>query len=617
MEPILQKKNELNEICQDIMKEINSDRTTPPELDGYCQSLHELYSVGEHSYDSPDYDFHGQAYILIHRLLDHIRYKKAVSKTAQKDFNTLYNMLEDSQKEYVTRSVQQINNPIYHFNQSRKHSRRRSRNKRNKQRSRRQSRKRSRRRSRNKRNKQRSQRQSRKRSRSQIIKLISIKKSPKSGKKLRATFNINGKERHTDFGAAGMSDYTKHHDIERRSRYITRHKKDLRTNDPTRAGYLSMYVLWNKPTISGSISDYRKRLGQYNKTGKFPKQIGKTSNRFGSSKHSRYKLKSTHRMHHSRHKRKYHMPCQRCHKEMEQKPSGKYVCPICLDPRDMSAITMAQYAGAGSQQHQPGARQAWLPAAVGSGHGSVSQHPGDWDSTWGWGKKNIINNVDRKQLQPDPPEQQIYVLQGIGSSPWWQDITSLNTIHFWTHLPRTPMDANRPTIEIIRNSDQTTHIAIAGDIWLGLSMDEDPIGYQQAGSSGRLPQLKCGDGIAVPAKLIVRFNRRSTRVGEMMYGRLAYLLSILQTVPDAIDANNRIKQGSTTYEDDLEIIKNRIMLIMQVATDMILSVDFSDFPPIEGEIITGGLVNPQTPVNIISSETSYRPMCTGAFYDDR
>ena len=105
------------------------------------------------------------------------------------------------------------------------------------------------------------------------IKLLSIKKSPKSHKKLRATFEVNGKKRTTDFGAAGMSDYTRHHDKKRRSRYIKRHSKDLRTNDPTRAGYLSMYVLWNKPTVKQSISDYKKRLNSYNRTGKFSKKI--------------------------------------------------------------------------------------------------------------------------------------------------------------------------------------------------------------------------------------------------------------------------------------------------------------------------------------------------------
>jgi DnaJ-domain-containing protein 1 len=105
------------------------------------------------------------------------------------------------------------------------------------------------------------------------IKLISIKKSNKSGKKLMATFETNGRRKVIHFGAAGMGDYTKHHDRVRRNRYITRHLKDYRTGDPSRAGYLSMFVLWNKPSLQASISDYRRRLGVYNRTGKFPTNI--------------------------------------------------------------------------------------------------------------------------------------------------------------------------------------------------------------------------------------------------------------------------------------------------------------------------------------------------------
>ena len=90
---------------------------------------------------------------------------------------------------------------------------------------------------------------------------------------MRATFEVNGKTKHTDFGAKGMSDFTKHKDKGRRGRYITRHTKDLQTNDPTRAGFLSMYVLWNKEGLRASISDYKKRLNTYNKTGKFPTKI--------------------------------------------------------------------------------------------------------------------------------------------------------------------------------------------------------------------------------------------------------------------------------------------------------------------------------------------------------
>ena len=66
-----------------------------------------------------------------------------------------------------------------------------------------------------------------------------------------------------------MSDYTKHHDHKRKSRYIARHRKDLKTKNPVRAGYLSMFILWNKKSLNASIKDYRRRLNNYNRTGKF------------------------------------------------------------------------------------------------------------------------------------------------------------------------------------------------------------------------------------------------------------------------------------------------------------------------------------------------------------
>jgi hypothetical protein len=105
------------------------------------------------------------------------------------------------------------------------------------------------------------------------IKLISIKKSTSSIKKFTATFEINGRKKITQFGAKDMSDYLHHHDILRRKRYYLRHSKDLNTNNPAKAGFLSMFILWNKPTLQGSIADYRRRLGIYNRTGKFPKKI--------------------------------------------------------------------------------------------------------------------------------------------------------------------------------------------------------------------------------------------------------------------------------------------------------------------------------------------------------
>jgi len=117
-----------------------------------------------------------------------------------------------------------------------------------------------------------------------MIKVKSFKKLRGNEKKYEIVFDVDGKTVTRKFGAAGMSDYTKHRDKERRERYISRHTRDLRTKDPTMPGYLSMYILWNKPTVEGSLADYKKRLSVYNKTGKFPTAITGSKLSFGTTR---------------------------------------------------------------------------------------------------------------------------------------------------------------------------------------------------------------------------------------------------------------------------------------------------------------------------------------------
>ena len=71
----------------------------------------------------------------------------------------------------------------------------------------------------------------------------------------------------THFGQRGASDYTKHGDKERMQRYLERHGGGTTTStkedwkDPTTAGALSRWILWNKPSLSASFSDYKSRFG--------------------------------------------------------------------------------------------------------------------------------------------------------------------------------------------------------------------------------------------------------------------------------------------------------------------------------------------------------------------
>lgn len=65
----------------------------------------------------------------------------------------------------------------------------------------------------------------------------------------------------TKFGAAGMDDYTLTGDKDARMRFRIRHKTDLRTRDPKRAGYLSYYLLWGESTsLAENLAAYKRRF---------------------------------------------------------------------------------------------------------------------------------------------------------------------------------------------------------------------------------------------------------------------------------------------------------------------------------------------------------------------
>ena len=103
----------------------------------------------------------------------------------------------------------------------------------------------------------RSAKTSRKISKGGKLKLLKIVRSPRPEKKLRAYFSDGT---HTDFGASGYSDFTRHRDPDRRDRYDNRHKSREKWSSPKTAGALSKWILWNKPSLKSSISDYKRRF---------------------------------------------------------------------------------------------------------------------------------------------------------------------------------------------------------------------------------------------------------------------------------------------------------------------------------------------------------------------
>ena len=92
------------------------------------------------------------------------------------------------------------------------------------------------------------------------MKLLSVKPSTKADKKLMATFETDtGRTKTTHFGQKTADDFLITHDKDQRTRYRNRHKKDLETKDPTRAGFLSWWLLWGESTsLATNINNYKK-----------------------------------------------------------------------------------------------------------------------------------------------------------------------------------------------------------------------------------------------------------------------------------------------------------------------------------------------------------------------
>lgn len=86
---------------------------------------------------------------------------------------------------------------------------------------------------------------------------VIITKSKKKDKKFDAI--VDGKKT-ISFGQKNASDYTQHKDIDRKQRYLNRHKKNENWNDPKTAGFYATHVLWNKPSLRSSVADINKQF---------------------------------------------------------------------------------------------------------------------------------------------------------------------------------------------------------------------------------------------------------------------------------------------------------------------------------------------------------------------
>ena len=91
--------------------------------------------------------------------------------------------------------------------------------------------------------------------------LVKLARSDKQEKKWKVTFDRErGRKKTIHFGQAGASDFPSHKDVQRKARYLDKHREredwgDCGVETP---GWWSRWLLWNRVSIAASLSDIRR-----------------------------------------------------------------------------------------------------------------------------------------------------------------------------------------------------------------------------------------------------------------------------------------------------------------------------------------------------------------------
>ena len=94
---------------------------------------------------------------------------------------------------------------------------------------------------------------------------VDIKKSTRDDKRLMATFTSpDNKKSITHFGYAEGnktgSTFIDHKNEDKKKAWLARHKVRGDFNNYKSASSLAKNILWNKPTLTASINDYKKKF---------------------------------------------------------------------------------------------------------------------------------------------------------------------------------------------------------------------------------------------------------------------------------------------------------------------------------------------------------------------
>lgn len=95
------------------------------------------------------------------------------------------------------------------------------------------------------------------------MKVLGVHQSDKPEKKMYAELQSDsGRTKRVYFGAAGMSDFTKNKDPERKKSYIARHQATEDWSNPETAGFWSRWVLWNLTNKSEAIAEATRKANR-------------------------------------------------------------------------------------------------------------------------------------------------------------------------------------------------------------------------------------------------------------------------------------------------------------------------------------------------------------------
>ena len=90
---------------------------------------------------------------------------------------------------------------------------------------------------------------------------VDIKRSTRNDKRYQAIFTDSNNNTTTiHFGYDRGSTFIDHNNEDKKKAWIARHKIRGDFNNYKSASSLAKHILWNKPTLTASINDYKKKF---------------------------------------------------------------------------------------------------------------------------------------------------------------------------------------------------------------------------------------------------------------------------------------------------------------------------------------------------------------------